>query len=468
MLDVLRNDLDRADDVVDPLCEASASLIAALTSGGDSRMTVDPLTCLSKYLCPPVPRANLICLASCTASPISLRGFGRAARVFDDVMGAAFLVERVQRLAAYQRQAESAVAAYFGAAGLADVLLCPSGTDGMLLAARLLAADHPHQPITAILPCASETGTGVPRAASCQNFDGPGEATPLPPGALVTTTEIPLRHSDGRPRSADEVNAAYRIAAREAPGRPVVYLTYGTKTGLIAPMEPPDDVDVIVDACQARIDPATVASYLRRGWPVVVTGSKFFGGPAFSGALLVPRHRQGLDRARPGPRRVRSPSAPASLGTVLRWMAALDAIEAFPSTAPAMAAFLRTQAEAVTKGLATVPGAALVEGLSPSGSNWADLPSIFTVAIWDPADQTRFLSAAALQPLYRGLARHEILLGQPVTVGQFGGLRIAFGARDVLGDGPGMGDPAKAIGSDLPRVFDVLRHVISETACGSN
>ena len=31
-----------------------------------------------------------------------------------------------------------------------------------------------------------------------------------------------------------------------------------------------------------------VASYLRDGWPVVVTGSQFFGGPAFSGAVLFP------------------------------------------------------------------------------------------------------------------------------------------------------------------------------------
>lgn len=242
----------------------------------------------------------------------------------------------------------------------------------------------------------------------------------------------------------------------------MVYLTYGTKTGLIAPTEPPEDVDVIVDACQARIDPATVAAYLRRGWPVVVTGSKFFGGPAFSGAVLSSKHRQGQVRAQ-------AASAfgdPASLGTVLRWVAALEAMEAFPPLAPQMAPFLRTQAEAVARGLATVPGAALIDGLAPDGAGWAGLPSIFTFAIRDPADPDRFLSAAALQPVYRGLARHDILLGQPVTIGQFGGLRIAFGARDVLGDGPGVGNRAQAAGPDLPRVFDVLRHVVNELASG--
>jgi hypothetical protein len=239
MLDVFRNDLVRSDGVDDPGRDWSASLIAALTSGGDSRMTVNPLTGLSKYCCPPVPRPKLICLASCTASPISSRGFARAAGVYDAIMGATFLVDRISRLKTYRREIEASLAAYFGVVGLADVKLCASGTDGVLLAARLLATEYPAEAMTAILPCASETGTGVPLAATCQPFDGP-LATPLPQsGAVVTKIEIPLRDADGHPRSEDEVNAAYRTAAREAPGRPVVYLTHGTKTGLIVPVEPP-------------------------------------------------------------------------------------------------------------------------------------------------------------------------------------------------------------------------------------
>src|ERR1039458_6586198 len=84
---------------------------------------------------------------------------------------------------------------------------------------------------------------------------------------------------------------AFATATAAAPGRVIVYLTHGTKTGLIAPVSPPPGADVIVDACQGRISPETVAAYLRQGWPVVVTGSKFFGGPAFSGAVLFPQTR---------------------------------------------------------------------------------------------------------------------------------------------------------------------------------
>ena len=45
---------------------------------------------------------------------------------------------------------------------------------------------------------------------------------------------------------------------------------------------------LVVDACQARITGAAVNDYLARGAIVFVTGSKFMGGPPFSGFALVP------------------------------------------------------------------------------------------------------------------------------------------------------------------------------------
>jgi hypothetical protein len=40
-----------------------------------------------------------------------------------------------------------------------------------------------------------------------------------------------------------------------------------------------DPPDVLVDACQFRISPQTLAEYLACGLLVAVTGSKFVGGP---------------------------------------------------------------------------------------------------------------------------------------------------------------------------------------------
>ena len=57
---------------------------------------------------------------------------------------------------------------------------------------------------------------------------------------------------------------------------------------------------------------------------------------------------------------------------------------------------------------------------------------------------------AELRPAYERLASLKILLGQPVNLGRFGGLRIATGARDLLDD-PGDGGSS--------RIFAALREI---------
>jgi hypothetical protein len=78
---------------------------------------------------------------------------------------------------------------------------------------------------------------------------------------------------------------------------PLVHIVHGSKTGLVLPHL--DDVDAlrarfgedvafVVDACQARITTQAVHDYLTRGIIVFLTGSKFMGGPPFSGFALLP------------------------------------------------------------------------------------------------------------------------------------------------------------------------------------
>ena len=58
------------------------SFVAALVSGGDERLALDPASGLNRYLCPPSPAPGMVCLSSCTASPISDRSFQAAARLY--------------------------------------------------------------------------------------------------------------------------------------------------------------------------------------------------------------------------------------------------------------------------------------------------------------------------------------------------------------------------------------------------
>jgi hypothetical protein len=444
-----------------PGIDYPVGFIPALFAGGDSRIAADPHTGLNKYLCPTEPAPDLICVSSCTASPVSEAGFNRAAAAFADIALAPSPRQRADRLTALTEEIETRLLRYFGVGGLAEAILCPSGTDALLTTAMLIAAERPNETLTAILPSASETGSGVPMAAVGRLFDGPDNGRPLTDCAGASV-EIPLRSPDGSPRSEDAVNNAFAAATKAATGKVIVYLTYGTKTGLIAPVSPPDGVpdgvNVIVDACQARIEPATVAACLRRGWPVVVTGSKFFGGPAFSGAALFPRARLSATT------RCRLPTLPEAalsqaalsqaalpeavrLGTALRWTAALATIDAFEPRAADMATFLANWASAIEPALASNPALVPIGGLQSRGSGWADRPSIFTFGVRDPVDPQRLLSVAELRPVYERLARSDVLLGQPVGLGSFGGLRLAVGARDLL---DGLGD------GGLVRVFTAL------------
>ena len=78
---------------------------------------------------------------------------------------------------------------------------------------------------------------------------------------------------------------------------PLVHVVHGSKTGLVLPHL--DDIDrlqlrfggdvaFVVDACQARITTQAIHDYLARGIIVFLTGSKFMGGPPFSGFALLP------------------------------------------------------------------------------------------------------------------------------------------------------------------------------------
>jgi hypothetical protein len=50
----------------------------------------------------------------------------------------------------------------------------------------------------------------------------------------------------------------------------------------------PGRVQIVIDACQMRLSRFRLRQYLNLNFPVMITGSKFFTGPAFCGALLIP------------------------------------------------------------------------------------------------------------------------------------------------------------------------------------
>ena len=401
----------------------SAAFRAALASGGDSRIAVDRISGLSKYLCPPSPDNAVAYFGSCTATPVCNQGYAASLRCYDDITSAPGR-HAADRHAFWEAEIHAAIAAYFGIGGLAEVVLQASGTDGIAWAASAMGDRLGGRPMTAVLPAQSETGTGVRQAAACLGFDtAHGFGRPRTSFA-IDTVEVSLRKPDGSPIADDELIGGFASAATSARNHPVVYVTHGSKTGLVAPLEVPRGAEVIVDACQARITPAAVRAYLRRGWPVIVTGSKFFQGPAFSGAVLAP----------PGLIAAGRKDAPSiGLGPLLRWVAALAGLSSASRVADTPGVLARLVGE-VEGALNHVPGVRIVPGASPAMCEASGWPSSIVTFTMDRRREAGQLSIEEMRPVYEGLAGAGVLLGQPVSLGRSGGLRVAIGARDLSHD----------------------------------
>jgi hypothetical protein len=442
-------------------------LEALLTGGGDDRLTLDPETGRNRYLCAPYPEPDVIALGSCTASSPTQAAFEAAEHSRQALFAAAVAHGGRAALRGFARDTTAALLDYFGVADLADAVLAASGTDATLLLTGLIAAEHPGRGIETVLMSPSETGSGVPDAVRGQHFapctasgqlvEKGGAVDGFPPGLALTI--VRLRTPEGEPLEPAELAVACETAIEAAVGRGsqvVLHAIDGSKTGLMGPDRATCQrlagrfgarLDVVIDACQARIEPAIMRWYLERGFPVLVTGSKFFGAPGFCGAILFPRAR--LRRITGGGQLPDGLGAYADLtedgvsrrcpGLLLRWAAALEEMRRF-------AAVPVEARQAALDGLGTQTRAAimrdarlrLIHAPRPAGAGWSDRPSVFTFAVRGDAG---WMSAAALRPLYVALSQSlpgAKLLGQCCRIGQpvevapgLGGLRIAFSAAQV-------------------------------------
>ena len=417
---------------MNPAHIGGTALAGLLVSGGDSRLHIDEADGRNIYFCPPMPCEELAGFASCTASPISPEGW-EAARC---MLG--WLDAGADQAAAARALADE-LGSLLGVDDLAEVLLTASGTDSARLVAALLRAGAPPtlrgRTMTHVMMAAAETGSGMPAAA--------GERV----------VHVALRDEAGAPRPHGDIDDdVARLCARHA--RPVLHLMVGSKTGIEAPSYLPPGVEVVVDACQGRLAPERLRGFLRRGWPVMITGSKFYGGPAFAGALLWPRARalpmpgrtlHGLwaPRLHAGAGRGAAANAPP-VGPLLRWAAALEEIRLF-TRVPLTAQLSRvaTLAGRVERWINDHPQLALIDTPSPPGG-WPR--SILCFAVRRP--DGRLMDMACLRAVQARLVAEGVLLGQPVAVApEFGALRIAIGARSLR-------DPA--IEAKLQRLFAAL------------
>jgi hypothetical protein len=285
-----------------PLPPPTAALLQA---GGDQRLICDEITGLTAYGSAVTPQPDSIGLSSCTASSISAEAFAAADLARRQLAQAALDGDVTAELQRQGSQIRAAIARHFFLPAGSEVVLAASGTDAELLAVALSAP--PGRAVINALVAPEETGTGVPYAAAARHFAEitatgrpAGKGVPVAGFAPIIMRSIPGRDAAGRVRPSRDITAFYGLAIGEAEaagGFALLHLLDGSKTGYVLPDPPalrrlvrrhPGSARVVVDACQGRGDPARIGGWVREGWVVLVTGSKFYGGPPFAGAVLLP------------------------------------------------------------------------------------------------------------------------------------------------------------------------------------
>ena len=486
-----------------------------LVSGGDSRLAIDPSTRPSDYGCAPEPTPEIWNFASSTASSISERAYRRAALAREELVHKSLFDEVEVAFDARNEDMRAELRANLQLAPRVDIVFSPSGTDSQLHALFVAGAVLGAPPVTIVVG-ADQTGSGTVHTARGRHFStmtASGDAVRKDDAiAGLGSDSIALPLLDASvgigPRADGETAVLRAIETSLAQGRRVLLqIMDSSKLGWRAPSEAcldeiarrwPGKVQVVVDACQMRLGRRRLHAYLDRGYMVQITGSKFFGGPAFSGALLVPKGlSRALDRGiAPAPGffdyasrsdwpkgwvalRSRFESRP-NFGQWLRWEAALEEIAGYYAVPAEFRAKALGELKAgIESMIALTPSLGAIRFEAGDVGTDDEEFAHATIFPFTLNRNGKAASIAGYSALYRGLARdmnNEIagsamdrqvaaqrcLIGQPVRLERPDGppscaLRLCVGARLVTESWSADAGEAQR---NLQQVLDRIAHVL--------
>lgn len=317
-----------------------------LVSGGDERIIPDPVTGLNRYLAPARPDPGPA-YSSSTANAISAPAFAHVQRRLREL--APRLALSPDEYAVALEALRARIRASYNLEATQPMVFAPSGTDLEFVALAVAGQRADGAPVAGlhnILVGADEVGSGCIHSAHGQYFARttvygeitlPGAAVPGLGDERIELIDVPVRSAGGEPLSegaiATRVEAAVEAAVK-AGCHAIVHVVHGSKTGLVLPSLASLDrliarfgggaLTPVVDACQARITAPAINAYLQRGAVVFITGSKFIGGPPFSGFALLPR---------PLPERLVLPQGFAGLFSRAEWPAGWAGAAGLPARA---------------------------------------------------------------------------------------------------------------------------------------
>lgn len=346
-----------------------------LVLGGDHRLAVDQNTQLNGYGCRPFPRPEAITFSSSTATSISKYAYDLVEKRRQQFISEAIENGVETAAAGLAQEVRAGICHQLGiGSDLAEVIITASGTDSFLIAQGLtrLISDSP---LVTLIVGVDESGSGVKLALQERHFaDETALSYAVHKGQPLSTgnnqerqIDIPVRDKFGDAVPIGVLDSQVRdlvITHAEAGSCVVVHAMNHSKLGYCGPSRTllielkqrfGPKVCVVVDACQMRLDREEIIEYLKYQMIVIVTGSKYFTGPPFSGAILIPEHivhdiqengakfdtgfnsycaREDL------PKRLRTilrgGSKSFNLGSIFRWVAAISEMERYYAIPPAI------------------------------------------------------------------------------------------------------------------------------------
>ena len=477
-----------------------------LTTGGDDRLKIDKKTGLNNYGCSPKPRPWAITFASTTATSISDYAFIHAEKLRERLIESVCMNNFESQYIFEIENVRSKILKAFGLNEIkgTELIFSTSGTDAEMFAIYL-SSIFSNDPVINILVGPEETGSGVILSASGHhfakitplgNFVSKGEAIEGVDITRIRIAEIPIRKYDGPYLDIEKIDHRVNILVKKAiasGNRVLIHIVDSSKTGLLAPSEESiiqlkemygEYIDVVVDACQLRACNKKLKKYLKAGFMLMITGSKFFTGPPFSGALIIPANIvKRFKRINQLPKgfsdyyttydlpdvcfSLRSNlNSNKNIGLLLRWEAALWEIIAFQAVSDKHKYLIYTLfGESIREVITANPNLKLVptpfteRWKLPHGKEWDWLPTIFTFVIQRTGlrGQRIFLSYEEARKIYHWLnmdisgllppevsgtelqlAKKRCHIGQAVKISLsegnwVGALRISAGARLVSG-----------------------------------
>jgi len=318
------NAMDKAAAMAMPARDLAVPTHFLMTQGGDYRINLDKDTGVNKYYAAPRPDFKTILRSSSTASFQSEENFIAAEKKRIELLIAALSGDLDTTITQSLESIRTTIKKTLSLPSTTRVILTPCGTSSEMMITLLGLSKHKnwnekyakqescYDPLLInILTASEEVGSKSSLAANLDHMcrhtpsgkiiEVPSHCNDVPENSLKTVLFSARNVTTGKPHTNDEIETKLYPIIADAINKNnqvvILHFVHASKTGLTTPSlsfiqqmkhEFKDTIIIVVDAAQMRCNKEDIAAFLDHNLCVMITGSKFFAGAPFSGAILLP------------------------------------------------------------------------------------------------------------------------------------------------------------------------------------